>query len=149
MSSIDPNVSDLGEDDLSRIADLGGTTSLPAFVPAKLVTHFQPDPAADNGERFIFALAFEGKNPSSTATKSSERMFFPVNPEEFSWTQNRQMGTYDILNGPQATQLGAMQVRVFQMSVMFPYLYEADFCIPYPRPQLDKDPQASRDWLHL
>jgi nucleoid-associated protein YgaU len=130
MSMIDAFVSDLSEDDLIPIDD-------PSAV----------DGPAQIGEQFMFALALEGKNPNTAAF--TERLFFQVNPEEFSFTQTRAIGTYDIINGPQATQLGSMQVRTFTLSSFFPALYEDDYCIPYPAAVLDRTPQQAITWLQL
>lgn len=140
MSSIDPFVSDLGENDLARLG-FGGS-GWPQDVNQMPPV---PETATQNGELWVLALAFE--NQVAATAPFENRLYFPVNPEEFSWAQARSVGTYDILNGPQATQLGSLQVRVFQLSGFFPSTYEADYCIPYPGPRLDRTPQKAQIWL--
>lgn len=149
MSLIDPFVDDLGADDLSRLPAIQSTDiQLPATqAQINSFAAFEPDSAAVNGEVFILCLAYE--NTIAATAKFSDRLFFPVNPEEFSWTTTRAVGTYDILNAPQATQLGNLQTRVIQLNGFFPSLYEPDFCIPYPAPRLDRTPQQAQDWLWL
>lgn len=132
MSMFDANVSNLAEDDLiplDAVASVAGAVDGPT----------------QTGELFMFALALEGKNPNTAAF--NERLFIQVNPEEYSFTQTRAIGTYDIINAPQATQLGSMQVRTFSISSFFPDQYEDDYCIPYPAAKLDRTPQESIWWL--
>lgn len=127
MSAIDPNLSLLDENGLLPLSVMDG--------------------AAQTGELFIFAICLEGRNPHTCPF--AERLWFQINPEEFSWTQTRSMGTYDIVGGPQVTQLGQMQVRTWTISSFFPERYEDDYCIPYPAAQRDRDPQAAILWLQL
>lgn len=124
MSAIDPFVADPDEDNLTKKV-------IRFTAPAIRPTRFTPDPAAQTGELFILALCYEGLNASTAARE--KRLFFPVNPDSFTWTQTRAVGTYDILNGPQATQLGNMQIRVFHLTSHFPQRYDPEYCIPYPR----------------
>lgn len=126
MSAIDPFVSDPSEDDLVR-------KKVIFTAPTLRPTAFTPDSSTDIGESFVFAIAYENRNPSTCDRK--ERLFLPVNPETFGWSNTRAIGTYDLLNGPQATQLGNMQLRVFHFQSFFPMLYEDDFCVPWPPPR--------------
>lgn len=158
MSTNDPFVSDPGVNDLSRLPSVqsqSATPTAPVATTRALVSPapFIPQVSADVTELFILALSHEKQNPLTCA--KANRLFFPVNPESFGWNQVRAVGTYDILNGPQATQLGQMQVRVFNLTGFFPTFWEADYCVPYPphHPdkygvlQPDKTPQEAREWL--
>jgi hypothetical protein len=127
MSAVDPNVRSLTENNLQ--------------LTERDLT------AADYGEQFSFVLTRENQEPLTAAREN--RLVFPVNPEEWTWNQTRSIGTYDILNAPQATQVGNMQVRTFSISSFFPTIWEDDYCIPFKGiAALDKDPQESIQWLH-
>jgi hypothetical protein len=155
MSAIDPFVADPGEDDLTR-------KTIRFLAPTLRPTAFSPDASGQNGEIFILALCFEGLVASTAPFE--KRLFFPVNPESFGWSNTRTVGAYDLLNAPQATQQGNMQIRTFQIQSFFPQRYEPDFCIPYPRvppmtvnpvdatvleygPPDNRSPQACVTWL--
>lgn len=143
MSAVDPNISGLDANGLFPASvDLSAWPQDVTRIPQV------PETEIETGELFIFALTLEGRmNPRTCAF--AERLWFQINPQEFSWTQTRSIGTYDIIGGPQATQLGQMQVRTWQLSSFFPEIYEDDYCIPVPSAARDRNPQQSIEWLQL
>jgi len=144
MTASDPLVNDLFDNALGIRP--GDSPKSSIYLPASIPPNTTADNVIQYGEEFGFALSRENRNPLTCAF--AERLFFPVNPEEFARSYTRAIGTYDILNAPQATQLGNMQVRVYQLSSFFPFQWEDDYCIVWQnRHALERNPQQSILWL--
>jgi hypothetical protein len=131
-----------------RVLELQGPSGLEQLVQGHLAPSQSPYPdyvyGGSASTRFQLLLYRGSASRVLSKLRQEDRLLFPVNPEEVSFSRTRSYGTYDIVNAPQMLQLGVPQLRQVSFSSFFPAQYDPDYC---QGPELDRNANEATRWI--
>ena len=95
-------------------------------------------------DRAFYLMLFRGEGNPLEVGKFDQRLIFQVNPDTIAFPRTRATATYDLLNGPQAMQVGQLQLKTYSWSSFFPAEYDPDWCLGR---WLERSPRECMNWI--